>query len=86
MRQPYEKKLFETKLATVPEVLRADTAVAVATPAKKRNAVQAYLADKLGPGLRVRPEEVTRSLGDASVPGWKAKDSGPWSPRTVARR
>src|SRR5262249_7008221 len=34
----------------------------VPIPAAQRNAVQKYLADKLGPLVAVRPEEVTRSL------------------------
>src|SRR5207244_8882694 len=35
------------------------------TPEAKRNAVQQYLATKLGPALKVSPEEVERSLGEA---------------------
>jgi hypothetical protein len=64
IRQPYEKKLFEAKLAALPEAIRADTAAALQTPAEKRNAVQKYLADKLGPSLKVVPEEVARVLGE----------------------
>jgi hypothetical protein len=65
LRQPYERKLFEARLAALPEAVRADTAAAVATPADKRNEVQKYLAEKLGPGLKVSPEEVSRSLSGA---------------------
>jgi hypothetical protein len=65
VRRPYEKKLFETKLAALPEAIRADTAAALQTPAGKRNAVQKYLAEKLGPALVVSPEEVARSLNVA---------------------
>src|SRR5262249_23657011 len=64
-RRPHEKKLFEARLAKLPEAIRADTAAALATPAAKRNAVQKYLAEKLGPSLRVPPEEVSRSLSSA---------------------
>src|SRR5439155_24441766 len=39
IRQPYEKKLFETKLTALPEAIRGDTAAALQTPADKRNAV-----------------------------------------------
>src|SRR5262249_6349153 len=65
VRRPYEKKLFESKLAKLPEVLRADTAAALATPAAKRNAVQKYLAEKFGPSLSVAPEEIAKSLSNA---------------------
>src|SRR5262249_25986633 len=65
VRQPSQKKLFETKLAAVPEAIRADTAAALQTPSAKRDAVQKYLAEKLGPMLAVSPEEVLRSLNDA---------------------
>jgi cytochrome c553 len=65
IRQPHEKRLFEAKLAAVPEAIRADTATALQAPAEKRNAVQKYLADKLGPMLAVPPEEVSRSLNEA---------------------
>src|SRR5262249_1254573 len=65
VRQPYEKRLFEAKLAALPEAIRADTAAALQTPAAKRNAVQKYLVDKLGPALAVPPEEVSSSLSEA---------------------
>jgi hypothetical protein len=65
VRQPYERKLFEAKLATLPEAIRADTAAALQTPADKRDAVQKYLASKLGPALAVSPKEVHGSLNDA---------------------
>ncbi|MBI1914611.1 MAG: DUF1549 domain-containing protein, partial [Planctomycetes bacterium] len=65
IRRPYEKKLFEARLAKLPEVLRADTAAALATPGAKRTAIQTYLAEKLGPSLSVPPEEVSQSLSKA---------------------
>jgi hypothetical protein len=61
IRQPRAKKLFEAKLASLPEVIRADTAEALRTPGAKRTAVQKYLADKLGPRLTVSPDEVSRA-------------------------
>jgi hypothetical protein len=65
LRKPYERRLAAVKLAALPEAIRADTEAALATPADKRNAVPKYLADKLGPAVRVSPEEITRSLSDA---------------------
>jgi hypothetical protein len=65
VRQPAEKKLFEAKLTSVPQAIRADTAAALQTSATQRNAIQKYLVEKLGPMLAVSPEEVTRALSDA---------------------
>jgi hypothetical protein len=65
IHRPYETKLFEAKLAALPEAIRADTNAALNTPADKRDAVQQYLAKKLGPLLKVDPAEVTRRLADA---------------------
>src|SRR5262249_8830983 len=41
--------LFAAKIATIPEVLRADLKAALAVEPNKRSEVQKYLADKLGP-------------------------------------
>jgi hypothetical protein len=78
LRQSYERKLFDARLATLPEAIRADTAAALAAPADKRDPVQRYLADRLGPLLKVSPEEVTRSLTkvDRSVAESLAKRIG----------
>jgi hypothetical protein len=65
VRRPHEKKLFEAKLARLPEAIRADTAAALKTPAQKRSKVQQYLADKLGPVLKVSAAEVSRSLSES---------------------
>jgi hypothetical protein len=63
--RPYETRLFEAKLQTLPEAIRADTRAALQTPADKRDAVQKYLAAKLEPSLRVRPEDVKAILSPA---------------------
>ncbi len=65
LHRPHERRLFEAKLATLPAVLRDDVRMAVAIPPGKRGAVQKYLAEKLGPSLKVRPDEVEQSLTDA---------------------
>jgi hypothetical protein len=62
VRKPYERRLRDAKLAAVPEPIRADTRLAIETPAEKRNAIQKYLAEKLEPGLKVSPEAVTAAL------------------------
>jgi hypothetical protein len=74
VRRPHEKKLFEAKLAQLPEPIRADTAAALQVSADKRDPVQKYLAGKLGPQLQVSPEEVNKSLGEkerADVAAWE---------------
>jgi hypothetical protein len=76
VRRPYEQRLFEAKLATLPKVLRDDVRAALATPPGKRSAVQKYLADKLGPELHISAEEVAGSLSAthrATVSGLQAQ-------------
>ena len=65
IRNPVRQKLFDGKLALLPEAIRQDTRTAVETPAEKRNEVQKYLADKLGPQLVVKPEEIAAALDEA---------------------
>jgi hypothetical protein len=65
LRRPYEARLREARLQTVPEPIRADTRAALDTPADKRGDVQKYLAAKFEPLLRVKPEEVTAALSAA---------------------
>src|SRR5262249_54703664 len=65
LRRPYESRLLETKLATLPEPIRADTKVALATAADKRTAMQKYLAEKFDALLKVTPQEVTAALSEA---------------------
>jgi len=64
IRKPIRQKLFDTKLALLPETIRKDTQTAIETPAEKRNEVQKYLAEKLGPAVIVKPEEITAALDD----------------------
>src|SRR5262249_32602111 len=47
LRRPHEKRLFEAKLAALPEAIRADTAQALEIPPAKRSPVQQYLPGKL---------------------------------------
>jgi hypothetical protein len=63
--RPHQQRLFEVKLATLPEVIRADVRTALAMPPGKRSVVQNYLADKLGPGLKVRPDETEKGLTES---------------------
>jgi hypothetical protein len=61
-RQPHEQRLFEQRLARLPESIREDTQNALRTPAEQRNEVQKYLAAKLEGILKVRPEEIGAAL------------------------
>ncbi|HEY2251783.1 MAG TPA: DUF1549 and DUF1553 domain-containing protein, partial [Planctomycetaceae bacterium] len=65
IRNPVRQKLFDGKLAQLPEAIRQDTRTAIETPAEKRNEVQKFLADKLGPQLAVKPEEIAAALDEA---------------------
>lgn len=66
VRGTWETKLREQKLATIPEVLRADLKAALETAEGQRNEVQKYLATKLGPLVAVTADEVTSALDDAA--------------------
>ncbi|MBI3839449.1 MAG: PSD1 domain-containing protein [Planctomycetia bacterium] len=65
VRKPYEERLFEARLATVPEPVRADTKAAIQTAADKRSEVQKYLAGKFEAALKVSPQEVAAALTPA---------------------
>jgi hypothetical protein len=62
IRRPVRERLFEARLQTLPEAIRADTRTAVALPAAKRDAVQKYLAAKFEASLRISPEQVSAAL------------------------
>ena len=62
LRRAFERRLFASKVATLPEVLRSDAQAALSSPPEKRTEVQRYLAEKLGPLLKVSPDEVERAI------------------------
>ena len=66
MRKTFEVKLFDAKLNAIPESLRADAKVALATEEGKRNEIQKYLVAKLGASLSVSADEVTNALDEAA--------------------
>ncbi len=59
VRGGYEQRLFEAKLSNLSTPIRDDVKTAVRTPAKDRGEIQKYLAEKLGPLLKVTGEDVT---------------------------
>ncbi len=65
MRLTFEAKLFEAKLQSIPEPLRADAQTALATEEANRNEVQKQLGQTC-PSLSVSAEEVTNALDDAA--------------------
>jgi hypothetical protein len=66
IRQPVRQRLFEARLATLPEAIREDTRKALETAADKRSEVQKYLAEKLGAALAVKPEDIAAALDEAT--------------------
>ncbi len=66
VRRSFEERLLDGKLASLPEAIRADVKGSLAAPAEKRTDVQKYLADKLGPMLQVKPEEVDKALDETA--------------------
>jgi hypothetical protein len=65
VRRPAEQRLFEAKLATLPEAVRADVRTALAAEASKRNEVQKYLVAKLGPLVQVSAADALQALDEA---------------------
>jgi hypothetical protein len=64
LQAPYQAKLAAAKLETIPPAIRGDLQAALATAADKRTEVQKYLADKLGPIVVVKLEEVVAALNE----------------------
>ena len=58
VRKPFEQQVLDTKLAQLPEPIRADTLTAIRTPTDQRSEVQKYLASKFEEGLKVKPDDV----------------------------
>ena len=65
VRHPYEDRLFEEKLKAMPEAIRDDLRVAIATPAEKRDEIQKFLFTKFGKTLAVGSAEWHKILNDA---------------------
>ena len=64
IRRDFGNRVRAGKLEQLPEPVRADTEKALATAANKRTPVQVYLAEKLGPLLKVAEPEIDRALDD----------------------
>ncbi|MBM3800764.1 MAG: DUF1553 domain-containing protein [Acidimicrobiia bacterium] len=58
MAKPLRERLLERRLAALPADLHEDLRTMLATPAKERNALQKYLAEKFGAALEIEPEEL----------------------------
>ena len=64
-RRGAEERARSTRYGALPESLRADLRGALAMPEGKRNAVQKYLAEKLGPLVQVSAADVDKALSPA---------------------
>ena len=62
VRARYRKKLFEKKIATVPDTIRAAVTTAWETPEKERNDEQQQLVKDYQEALHVTADEVTAAL------------------------
>src|SRR5262249_2189037 len=65
LRRPYEDRLLAVRLTSLPAPIRADTQAALQAQPTQRNEVQKYLVAKLGPLLKVAPQEVMAALSHA---------------------
>jgi len=62
VKRARKEQLLDTKLASVPEPLRADAKIALATPGEKQTEVQRELMLKFGDKLAIKSEEVEQAL------------------------
>jgi hypothetical protein len=74
LRRPYRQKLYDKKLAALPELIRANVRVAVETAADKRSETQKDLAENLGGQIDVTPEEITAALTSNDKNAWAKLD------------
>jgi len=65
LRRPYEERILNEKLKSLPEAIRQDVKVALDTPKDKRNEVQKYLFKKFGTALEITGAEVQKSYSEA---------------------
>ncbi len=64
IRQPYREQRLAEKLEKLPEVVRADTKLALETEADDRDEVQKYLVEKFGPLVEITDEELDALITD----------------------
>ncbi|MCI0419497.1 MAG: DUF1549 domain-containing protein, partial [Acidobacteria bacterium] len=62
--KPYQERLLDAKLQTLPAEIRAETKTALDTPADKQDDVQKFLVKKFGDGLKVISQEVDKILNE----------------------
>lgn len=65
LRRPYEERLLNEKLKSLPEAIRQDAKVAVETAKEKRDEIQKYLFTKFGSSLQVTAAEVRKTFNEA---------------------
>jgi mono/diheme cytochrome c family protein len=58
--KPFREKLAGEKLAVLPEEVRADLTVAIATSEQKRTPTQKYLAEKFGDTLKISDDDLQK--------------------------
>jgi hypothetical protein len=68
LRGPYEQRVLEEKLKSLPEGIRDDVRVALATTEDKRDEVQKYLARKFSRHLAIEDAEIRKILKEGDVP------------------
>jgi hypothetical protein len=76
LRHPYEERILNDKLKSLPESIRQDVRVALDTPKEKRDEVQKYLFTKFGTALKITDAEVQKSYSEtdkATAAGLEAK-------------
>lgn len=65
LRQQVRQRVWETRLASIPEVIRGDVRQSVELKAENRSEVQKYLADKFAKTLAIADADIDAALTDA---------------------
>ena len=65
LRKPYEEKLLDAKLLTLPENIRTEAREALATAAAQRDDVQKFLVRKFEKQLKAAEDDLARILNEA---------------------
>ncbi|HUQ94436.1 MAG TPA: DUF1553 domain-containing protein [Bryobacteraceae bacterium] len=65
LRAPYEERLLDAKLLTLPAEIREETKAALRTASEQRDGIQQFLVKKFGKALEVKAAEIDAALNES---------------------
>ena len=74
LRAQFQQKLFDDRLATLPEPIRADVKQALSKPVEQRSPVEKYLAEKFQPQLQPDDKALDKLLPETFADSRTAVD------------